>query len=72
MEIEAVRRLGSHTVFAARIVHEERCAEGLQFFMIHGIYQAWRMRQRPFARDHRIARGRFGCARERGRGATGR
>jgi flavin reductase (DIM6/NTAB) family NADH-FMN oxidoreductase RutF len=47
MEIEAVRRLGSHTVFVARIVHEERCSEGPQFFMIHGIYQAWRLRQRP-------------------------
>ena len=47
MEIETVRRLGSHTVFVARIVHEERCSDGLQFFMIHGIYQAWRLRQRP-------------------------
>jgi len=47
MEIEAVRRLGSHTVFVARIVHEERCSDGLQFFMIHGIYQAWRLRKRP-------------------------
>ncbi len=47
MEIETVRKLGSHTVFVARIVHEERCSDGLQFFMIHGIYQAWRLRQRP-------------------------
>jgi hypothetical protein len=47
MEIEAVRRLGSHTVFVARVVHEERCSDGLQFFMIHGIYQAWRLRKRP-------------------------
>ena len=47
MEIETVRKLGSHTVFVARIIHEERCSDGLQFFMIHGIYQAWRLRQRP-------------------------
>jgi flavin reductase (DIM6/NTAB) family NADH-FMN oxidoreductase RutF len=47
MEIEAVRRLGSHTVFVARIVREERCSEGPQFFMIHGLYQAWRLRHRP-------------------------
>jgi flavin reductase (DIM6/NTAB) family NADH-FMN oxidoreductase RutF len=47
MQIEAIRRLGSHTVFVASIVHEERCLEGLQFFMIHGIYQAWRLRERP-------------------------
>jgi flavin reductase (DIM6/NTAB) family NADH-FMN oxidoreductase RutF len=47
MEVESVRRLGSHTVFVARIVHEERYRDGLQFHMIHGIYQAWRLRQRP-------------------------
>jgi flavin reductase (DIM6/NTAB) family NADH-FMN oxidoreductase RutF len=47
MEIESVRRLGSHTVFVTRIVEEERCSDGLQFFMIHGIYQAWRLRKRP-------------------------
>ncbi|HEY2843046.1 MAG TPA: flavin reductase, partial [Bryobacteraceae bacterium] len=47
MEIEGMRRLGSHTVFAARVVHEERCSDDPQFFMIHGIYHAWRLRQRP-------------------------
>jgi hypothetical protein len=47
MEIETVQSLGSHTVFVARIVHQEQCSHGLQFFMIHGIYQAWRLRKRP-------------------------
>jgi flavin reductase (DIM6/NTAB) family NADH-FMN oxidoreductase RutF len=47
MEIESVRRLGSHTVFVARIVQEERYSQGAQFFMIHGIYHAWRLRKRP-------------------------
>jgi flavin reductase (DIM6/NTAB) family NADH-FMN oxidoreductase RutF len=42
MEIEAVRKLGSHTLFVARIVHDGRRSEGPQFFMIHGLYQAWR------------------------------
>ena len=57
MEIETVRKLGSHTVFVARIIHEERCSDGLQFFMIHGIYQAWRNRQRPdlSGNPHRLA-----------------
>lgn len=44
MEIEAVRRLGSHTLFFARLVHDERLSNGAQFCMIHGIYQAWRLR----------------------------
>ena len=47
MEVESVRPLGSHTVFVARFVHEERWSDGAQFHMIHGIYQSWRLRQRP-------------------------
>jgi len=47
MEVEAIRRLGSHSVFIARVVSEERWSDGPQFFMIHGIYQAWRLRKRP-------------------------
>jgi hypothetical protein len=42
MEIEAVRQLGSHTLFIARIVRDERRSDNPQFFMIHGLYQAWR------------------------------
>lgn len=42
MEIEAVRQLGSHTFFVARIVHDEHRSDSEQFFMIHGLYQAWR------------------------------
>ena len=42
MEIEAVRKLGSHTLFVARIIRDERRSDGPQFFMIHGLYQAWR------------------------------
>jgi flavin reductase (DIM6/NTAB) family NADH-FMN oxidoreductase RutF len=42
MEIEAIRKLGSHTLFVARIIHDERRSESPQFFMIHGFYQAWR------------------------------
>jgi flavin reductase (DIM6/NTAB) family NADH-FMN oxidoreductase RutF len=44
MEIEAVRKLGSHTLFFARVIRDERRGEGLQFCVIHGLYQAWRLR----------------------------
>jgi flavin reductase (DIM6/NTAB) family NADH-FMN oxidoreductase RutF len=42
MEIEAVRKLGSHTLFIARIIRDEHRSGSPQFFMIHGLYQAWR------------------------------
>ncbi len=42
MEIESVRKLGSHTLFVARIIHDERRSDSSQFFMVHGFYQAWR------------------------------
>jgi flavin reductase (DIM6/NTAB) family NADH-FMN oxidoreductase RutF len=42
MEIEAIRKLGSHTLFVARIIRDERWSDSPQFFMIHGLYQAWR------------------------------
>lgn len=45
VEIEAVRKLGSHTLFFSRILRDERLRDGLQFYMIHGIYQARRLRQ---------------------------
>ncbi|HEY7306422.1 MAG TPA: flavin reductase [Bryobacteraceae bacterium] len=44
MEIETVRKLGSHTLFLARMIRDERLADGLQFCMVHGIYQAWRLK----------------------------
>jgi flavin reductase (DIM6/NTAB) family NADH-FMN oxidoreductase RutF len=43
MQIEVVRELGSHTLFFARLLHDERLGDDLQFCMIHGIYQAWRL-----------------------------
>lgn len=43
MEIEAVRKLGSHTLFFARLIRDERLGNDLQFCMVHGIYQAWRL-----------------------------
>ncbi len=46
MQIEAARNLGSHTLFVAHIIRDENWAEGLQFFMVHGVYQAWRLSKR--------------------------
>ena len=43
LEVEAVRKLGSHTLFVARVIHDERRQTGPQFTMIHGIYQARRL-----------------------------
>ncbi len=45
MEVEAVRKLGSHTLFVARVINDERRAAGPQFTMIHGIYHARRLRR---------------------------
>jgi flavin reductase (DIM6/NTAB) family NADH-FMN oxidoreductase RutF len=42
MEIEAIRKLGSHTLFVARIIRDESWSDSPQFFMIHGLYQEWR------------------------------
>jgi flavin reductase (DIM6/NTAB) family NADH-FMN oxidoreductase RutF len=44
VEVEVVRRLGSHTLFFARLIRDERLSNGSQFCMIHGIYQARRLR----------------------------
>jgi flavin reductase (DIM6/NTAB) family NADH-FMN oxidoreductase RutF len=44
LEVLSVRDMGSHTFFLARTLQDERRADGLQFFMVHGFYQAWRQK----------------------------
>ena len=44
LEIESATRLGSHTFFITRMVHDERLATVPEFFYVHGIYQAWRLK----------------------------
>lgn len=46
MEIEAVRKLGSHTFFVARIVHDESFEGSVGLCIVHGFYQAWRLKGR--------------------------
>ena len=44
MHIEAVHRLGSHTLFVAKTNRDQRLSDGPQFFVAHGLYRAWRQR----------------------------
>lgn len=44
MEVEAVRKIGSHTLFVARIVHAETFARDEELHVVHGFYQARRLR----------------------------
>jgi hypothetical protein len=46
MEIETVRNIGSHTFFVARVAHDESLADSVGLCIIHGFYQAWRLRGR--------------------------
>lgn len=45
VEVEKVHRIGSHTLFVARVVHDERFAEAAELCVIHGFYQAWRLKR---------------------------
>ena len=63
MEVEAVQKLGSHIFFVGRVVTDERFSYGIEWCIIHGHYQAWRLKSRPseiessFAEDARVKRG---------------
>jgi flavin reductase (DIM6/NTAB) family NADH-FMN oxidoreductase RutF len=46
LQIETIRDLGSHTFFVARIIHEERSGENIGLCIVHGFYQAWRLKDR--------------------------
>lgn len=44
LQIEQIRKIGSHTLFVAQIVSDEKYFDDLQVHMVHGFYQHWRMR----------------------------
>lgn len=46
LEIVTSIAIGSHRFFLARIVEEEKFADGLRYCSIHGFYQAWRLKQK--------------------------
>ncbi|HZB89095.1 MAG TPA: hypothetical protein VE291_10585 [Terracidiphilus sp.] len=58
-ELEMVTSIavGSHRFFIARIVADEKLADGLGFCSIHGFYQAWRLKQSE-SRDRDLKRSR--------------
>jgi len=45
MQVEAVHKLGSHTLFAAKTIRDQRLANGPEFFVAHGLYRAWRQQK---------------------------
>jgi|SRR6185312_544148 len=46
LEVQSCEKLGSHTFFLARVLNDAGFSEAPEFFYVHGIYQAWRARQR--------------------------
>lgn len=46
LQVEQIQKIGSHTLFIARIVSDEKFSNDLQVHMIHGFYQHWRVRGR--------------------------
>jgi flavin reductase (DIM6/NTAB) family NADH-FMN oxidoreductase RutF len=44
LEVVKVHPIGSHTFFVARIVHDQIISNAPQLCVIHGFYQAWRLR----------------------------
>jgi flavin reductase (DIM6/NTAB) family NADH-FMN oxidoreductase RutF len=44
MLVEKVHPIGSHTLFVATMVHEETLSKVPELCVIHGFYQAWRLR----------------------------
>ncbi len=46
MEIKKVHGIGSHTFFVAQIIRDEISSNEPQLCVVHGFYQAWRLRGR--------------------------
>jgi hypothetical protein len=59
MEVETVRKIGSHTFFVARVVSDERFSDAEELHAIHGFYQAWRMKGRSAELKASIAEDSF-------------
>lgn len=45
MQVEAAHKLGSHTLFVAKTIRDQRLGDGPEFFVAHGLYRAWRQRK---------------------------
>jgi hypothetical protein len=42
LTVNTARKLGSHTLFVARILEDQHRNDGLECFVVHGTYQAWK------------------------------
>jgi hypothetical protein len=45
LEVESVRKMGSHNFFVTRVVSDEHLRDGEELHALHGFYQAWRLRE---------------------------
>jgi hypothetical protein len=45
MEVQKILRLGSHTCFIARVVSDTTYTDGKELFVVHGFYEAWRLKE---------------------------
>ncbi|HWE51860.1 MAG TPA: hypothetical protein VG273_18845 [Bryobacteraceae bacterium] len=45
LEVETANKIGNQWFFVARVVHDENVADGPGLCMIHGFYQAWRLKK---------------------------
>lgn len=60
MEIRKVHSIGSHTFFVAQIIRDETFSKGLELCVVHGFYQAWRMKGRSAERQTALETDSFG------------
>ena len=59
MQVAAVRRTGSHTLFVCDIVEDRRYSNGQQLFIVHGFYQNWRTKQQSTLRANGVLNNRY-------------
>jgi len=63
IEVEVMQKLGTHNFFVGRVVRDERFANDMEWCVIHGHYQTWRLKSRPneiessIMEDARVKRG---------------
>jgi hypothetical protein len=67
LEVEKIHKIGSHTLFVAKIVSDESLGGDPALHVIHGFYQAWRLRGRSAALAASVAEDAFN---KRGVGAS--
>jgi flavin reductase (DIM6/NTAB) family NADH-FMN oxidoreductase RutF len=59
LEVEMVHPVGSHTLFVARVIRDEVVSEKEGLCVIHGFYQAWRLKGRRTELQNSLAEDSF-------------